>query len=56
MNLALKEMIKLLELLFVVGCCGSVVVILLSGVEDVATLFKHEEEPGPHPMQGESQG
>ena len=56
MNVALKEIIKLLELLFVVGCCGSAVVILLSGIQDVASIMHHEEEPGPHTVQVERQG
>lgn len=56
MSLALKELIQLLELLFVVGCCGSVVVILLSGVEDIETIVKHEEEPAAPAVQVEKQG
>lgn len=36
--------IKLLELLFVIGCFGSLVVILLAGVEDVETIFLPGDE------------
>ena len=36
--------IRLLELLFVIGCCGSVIVILLAAVEDVETIFSGSEE------------
>jgi len=46
MSLAVEWLIRILEVLFAVGCCGSVVVILLSGVDDVATIVKHHEEPG----------
>ena len=56
MNLAVDGLIRLLELLFVVGCCGSIVVILLSGIEDVETIFTPDEEAGAPPVQVEKQG
>lgn len=38
--------IRLLELLFVIGCFGSMIVILLAGVEDVETVFASGDEEG----------
>lgn len=50
MNVVLAWAIRLLELLFVIGCFGSLVVILLSGVEDVETVFKRTEETESQPV------
>ncbi len=50
MNVVLVGLIRLVELLFFVGCCGSILVILLSGIEDVETIFRHNEETGLPPM------
>ncbi len=36
--------VRLLELLFVIGCVGSLIVILLAGVEDVETIFSASDE------------
>ncbi len=38
--------IRLVELLFVIGCFGSAVVILLAGIEDVETIFAPGDEEG----------
>ncbi len=35
--------IKILEWLFVIGMAGSAVVILISGVEDVETMFESSD-------------
>ncbi len=43
--MALVEgLIRLVEVLFVAGCCGSAVVILLSGIEDIETILDRSEE------------
>ena len=44
MNPVFAWAIRLMELLFLVGCVGSLVVILISGVEDVQTLLGAEHE------------
>ncbi len=56
MNVVLEGLIRLLELLFAIGCCGSLIVILLSGIEDVETIFSRDEDAGAPPMQVEKQG
>ncbi len=54
--MALVEgLIRLVEVLFVAGCCGSAVVILLSGIEDIETILGHGEEPAA-PAKAEKQG
>jgi len=49
MNPVLAWAIRLMEFLFVIGCIGSVIVILVSGVEDVETILgaEHETEAQP---------
>ena len=44
MNSVVSVCIQILEVLFAIGCVGSVVVIILSGVEDVETIFSSQEE------------
>jgi hypothetical protein len=56
MGSILEVLVRLLELLFAVGCCGSVIVILLSGIEDVETIFSHDEPPPVPTVQVEKQG
>ncbi|HVP42173.1 MAG TPA: hypothetical protein VMS96_02010 [Terriglobales bacterium] len=55
MAVVISGLIRLLELLFVLGCCGSLAVILLSGIEDVETIFNREKEPGAPTVQPEKQ-
>ncbi|HTK96364.1 MAG TPA: hypothetical protein VL382_12080 [Terriglobales bacterium] len=38
-------LIRILQVVFVVGMAGSVLVIILSGVEDVETMFDSSDEP-----------
>ncbi len=45
MNSVLGWAVKAVELLFVIGCVGSALVILLAGVEDVETVLGREDEP-----------
>ncbi len=42
--------IRLLEFLFFAGWIGSLIVILLSGVEDVETIFSKDSGSSPPPM------
>ena len=42
--------IRILEFLFFAGWIGSLLVILLSGVEDVETIFSKDDGSGPAPM------
>jgi hypothetical protein len=37
--------IRILEVMFAVGWIGSLLVVLLAGIEDLSTIFSHEEEP-----------
>jgi hypothetical protein len=37
-------LIKILEFMFVAGWAGSAVVLLLTGYEDIGTLFNREDE------------
>jgi hypothetical protein len=37
-------LVRILETIFVVGAIGSVVVLVLSGIEDLKLLFGREEE------------
>ena len=37
--------IRVLETLFVVGAIGSAIVVVLTTIEDVKTLFKKDNEP-----------
>jgi hypothetical protein len=37
-------LVRILEAMFVVGAIGSVVVLLLSGIEDLKLLFGREEQ------------
>jgi hypothetical protein len=43
-NIFVIVLVRFLEGLFVVGSLGSVIVLVLSGVEDLKTLFGGEEE------------
>ena len=43
--------IRLMELLFVIGCSGSLIVIVVSGVEDIETIMGAEHEAEPQPSQ-----
>ena len=45
MNLVVTFLVRLLEVLFAIGWIGSVMVILLSGIEDVETVFEKDPEP-----------
>ncbi len=56
MNVAVEALIRLVEVLFVIGCCGSLLVILLAGIEDVETIFSRDEDSGAPPVQVEKQG
>lgn len=38
-------LVRILETLFVIGVIGSVVVILMSGIEDVETILEPDELP-----------
>jgi len=44
MNVAVTWAIRLLELLFVIGSFGSLIVILLAGIEDIETIFSRGDE------------
>ncbi len=44
MNIVLIWAIRLVELLFVIGCVGSVIVIVISGVEDIETILGGEDD------------
>ncbi len=43
-NPIMRTAITVLELLFFAGIIGSAVVILLTGIEDVRTMFSRKEE------------
>ena len=43
MSLVVTVVARLLESMFVVGSIGSFVVLVLSGIEDLKTLFGREE-------------
>jgi hypothetical protein len=43
-NIFVIVIVRFLEGLFVVGSLGSVIVLVLSGIEDLRTLFGGEEE------------
>ncbi len=45
--------IRVLEAMFLAGWAGSVLVLLLSGIEDAATIFE-KDEPAPSPKDSES--
>ncbi len=51
MNFVLLGLIQALEILFIVGAFGSLIVILLAGIEDVETIFNRKEEPEEQPTQ-----
>jgi hypothetical protein len=42
--LIITALVRILEGMFVVGSIGSVVVLVLSGIEDLKLLFGREEE------------
>jgi len=44
MGLIVTALVRVLEGMFVVGAIGSVVVLVLSGIEDLKLLFGREEE------------
>ncbi len=54
MNLVLLWAVRLLELLFAVGCCGSFIVIVLAGIEDLETIFARGDEPETQAVQPDS--
>lgn len=43
MSMVVVLLARLLETLFVIGSIGSVAVLVLSGIEDLKTLFGREE-------------
>jgi hypothetical protein len=45
MQLLVAVVIRLLEAMFVIGGIGSFLVLILSGIEDLETLFGRSEEP-----------
>ena len=47
MELLVTTAVRLLELLFACGLLGSVVVLVLSGIEDFETLLGSDDSP-PH--------
>ena len=51
MSFVLIGLIRALEILFLAGSVGSLVVILLAGVEDVETIFNRKEEAEAQPIQ-----
>jgi hypothetical protein len=44
MGLFVTAIARILEAMFVIGSLGSVVVLVLSGIEDLMLLFGREEE------------
>ena len=46
MDAVIAFLVHLMEALFLIGIVGSAVVILMSGVEDVHSVFMHEEPVG----------
>ena len=46
MNALIAILVRLIEVLFVFGILGSVVVILMSAVEDFECIFEEEEHVG----------
>jgi hypothetical protein len=51
MNSFVTLAIQLLEVLFVIGCFGSLIVIVLSGVEDFETILSSGDEEPATPSQ-----
>ena len=48
MEAVMLIMVRILETLFLVGIIGSAIVILMSGIEDIETIFEPDElPPGP---------
>jgi hypothetical protein len=47
MNLLMTIGIRILEAMFVAGWFGTVIVLLLTGVEDVETLIEKDKPPQP---------
>jgi len=45
MNGIVTVCVRLLEFLFFVGAAGSLVVVLISGVEDLETIFQKDDAP-----------
>ena len=43
-TIIITAIVRILEAMFVVGALGSVVVLVLTGIEDVEMLFGGEEE------------
>ena len=39
--------IRTLEVMFTAGWCGTVIVLFLTGIEDVETLIEKDEPPQP---------
>jgi hypothetical protein len=44
MGLIVTALVRILESMFVLGAMGSVLVLVLSGIEDLKLLFGREEE------------
>jgi hypothetical protein len=43
MNLLFTVAVRALEVLFVAGAAGSLLVVILAGLEDLRTMFRSEE-------------
>jgi len=47
MEVVIIILVRILEALFLIGIIGSLIVILMSGIEDVETIFEPDEaQPG----------
>lgn len=46
MDLLFTILIRILEAIFVVGWIGTLIVLLLTGIEDLETILKHDQ-PAP---------
>jgi hypothetical protein len=45
MDTVITALVQILEALFLTGIAGSALVILLSGIEDIETIFEPDEAP-----------
>ena len=45
MDAVISALVQILEALFLTGIAGSVLVILMSGFEDIETIFEPDETP-----------
>ena len=50
-NPVIKAAIKLLEVLFAAGIIGSAIVVLLTAIEDLETMFSGNHEENTEPQQ-----